>query len=406
MSNERVVIVEHLYKKFCSDLKRSMVYGVQDIFKEWLGVSTKRGILRQSEFWALDDVSFELKRGETVGIIGKNGAGKSTLLRLINGIYPPDKGRIEVHGRMAAMIALGAGFHPHLSGRENIFLNGTILGMSKKEIQSKLDAIIDFAEIGDFIDAPVASYSSGMYVRLGFAIATHSPIDILLADEVLAVGDLAFKVKSFDRIGELRKKGVATLLVSHDMAQISIFCNRVLLMDHGKVIYFGDVDKGIELYLSDFLQSLETERLIEKPAMGNDDFIVHDVRFTPELSNGQIYMKKGQPLSLTIEYTAKRDLPDVSVNITFELPIPTSNPFFQATNDSFNKKINLDSGRGTLVTTVKNINLNNFKLYMNFSVWLDNHKTIALWWKRVPVFVVGDSLSSGFAFFDVEYEMQ
>lgn len=403
MSSEYVIRVDHLYKKFTKDLRRSMVYGVKDIIKDWAGLPTDRSALRPSEAWALQDINFELKRGETIGIIGRNGAGKSTLLRLLNGIYPPDRGRIEVRGRIAAMIALGAGFHPHLTGRENIFLSGSVLGMSKSEVQSKLDSIIDFADIEDFIDSPVASYSSGMYVRLGFAIATHAPIEILLADEVLAVGDLAFKVKSFNRIGELRKQGISTLLVSHDMTQVSMFCNQVLLMDRGKTHYLGEVEKGIELYLRDFLHSLESMGVIEKPVMGTEDFIVHEVRFNPGLVDNQVNMQKGQPLEISIDYSATRDLQDVVVNTMFELPIPTASPFFQATNNSFKKKIHLKQGRGTLKFIIKNINLNNFKLYMNFSVWLDNQKSVALWWKRVPIHVTGDSMSSGFAFFDVEY---
>lgn len=403
MSSEYVIRVEHLYKKFTKDLRRSMIYGVKDIIRDWVGIPTDRSFLRPSEMWALEDINFELKSGETIGIIGRNGAGKSTLLRLLNGIYPPDKGRIEVRGKIAAMIALGAGFHPHLTGRENIFLSGSVLGMSKSEVQSKLDAIIDFAEIEDFIDSPVATYSSGMYVRLGFAIATHAPIEILLADEVLAVGDLAFKVKSFNRIGELRKQGISTLLVSHDMTQVSMFCNQVLLMDRGKAHYLGEVERGIELYLQNFLHSLESSGVIEKPVRGTEDFIVHDIRFTPEIKDNKIHIQKGQSLRVSIEYTATRDLQDVVVNTAFELPIPTSSPFFQATNNSFKQKINLKRGHGKLTFIIKNINLNNFKTFMNFSVWLDNQKSVALWWKHVPIYVTGDSLSSGFAFFDIEY---
>lgn len=406
MSSEYVIRVDHLYKKFTKDLRRSMVYGVKDIIKDWVGLPTDRSALRPSEAWALQDINFELKRGETIGIIGRNGAGKSTLLRLLNGIYPPDKGRIEVRGRIAAMIALGAGFHPHLTGRENIFLSGSVLGMSKSEVQSKLDSIIDFADIEDFIDSPVASYSSGMYVRLGFAIATHASIEILLADEVLAVGDLAFRLKSFNRIGELRKQGVSTLFVTHDMTQVSMFCNQVLLMDHGRSYYLGEVEKGIELYLRDFMHGMPSLGIIQKPTTGNEDFLVHDVRFGPNFVDDQIQMQTGQNLDVWVDYSAVRDLPDVIVNFIFELPILTSSPFFQATNNSFKKKINLKRGRGTLKFTIKNINLNNFKMLMNFSIWLDNQKSVALWWKHVPVSVEGDSMSSGFAFFEVDYSFE
>lgn len=400
-----MIIVDHLYKKFCRDLKRSMVYGVQDVFRDWMGISSNRSVLRQSEFWALEDVSFELKRGETIGIIGRNGAGKSTLLRLINGIYPPDKGRIEVRGRIAAMIAMGAGFHPHLTGRENIFLSGTILGMNKREIQTKLDAIIDFADIEDFINAPVASYSSGMYVRLGFAIATHAPIEVLLADEVLAVGDINFKIKSWNKIGELRSQGVSTILVTHDMSSLSIWCNQGLLLDHGRVRYYGDVDKCAEIYLRDFVEGLDSAGVIQKEVTGTDEFIVHAVRFKPELQNNQIELACGQDLTVTVDYTALREFPDILINISAFLPIPTSQPFLQATNTGSARKIDVKSGKGSLRFKIRNLNLNNFKLYLGFSIVVDNMSIHVFRWKRIPVIMFGNPTSSGIAHFDIEYQI-
>jgi len=243
-----VLRVEHLSKKFCRTIKRSMYYGTIDIIRSMMGIKYDTGKLRKDEFWALDDVSFELKKGETFGIIGENGSGKSTLLRLITGIFPPDKGRILIKGKVGSLIAVGAGFHPHMSGRENIFLNGTILGMSKNDINSKINDIIDFAEIGDFIDAPVSTYSSGMGVKLGFAIAVHSQPDILLVDEILSVGDISFRNKSMRKMNEYRRKANALIFVSHNLEQIRVLCDRVIVMSKGKIIFDGPTYQGIIKY--------------------------------------------------------------------------------------------------------------------------------------------------------------
>jgi lipopolysaccharide transport system ATP-binding protein len=191
MSQELLIKVEAVKKKFCRSLRRSLQYGMQDIAADLMGLRMSPK-LRRGEFYAVNGVSFELRRQECLGIIGKNGAGKTTLLKMLNGLIKPDDGAITIRGRVGALIALGAGFNPLLSGRENIYVNGAILGMNKAEINAKRESIIDFAEIGDFIDAPVQSYSSGMVVRLGFAIAIHCHPDSLLLDEVLAVGDTAF----------------------------------------------------------------------------------------------------------------------------------------------------------------------------------------------------------------------
>jgi len=248
MEQNTVLKVENLSKKFCRTLKRSLFYGTIDIARSMIGINYDTGNLRKAEFWALDDVSFDLKKGETLGIIGVNGSGKTTLLRLITGIFPPDKGRIIYRGRIGALIAVGAGFHPHMTGRENIYLNGTILGMTKKEIDSKIDEIVEFADIGDSLEAPVSTYSSGMTVRLGFSIAVHCDPDILLVDEVLAVGDLGFRNKSMRRMNEFRKKAKALIFVSHQLEQIKVLCDRIIVMDKGKIVFNGNTDEGIIKY--------------------------------------------------------------------------------------------------------------------------------------------------------------
>jgi ABC-type polysaccharide/polyol phosphate transport system ATPase subunit len=201
------------------------------------------GVERQTDFWALRDVSFQLKRGEALGIIGHNGAGKSTILKLLMRITVPTAGEITIRGRLAALIELSSGFHWELTGRENIYLNGVTMGMSRNEVADKLASIIDFSGVGDFIDVPVKRYSSGMNLRLGFSIAAHLNSDILLLDEVLAVGDVAFQAKCLARIQELRKAGRSIIFISHDLAAVERLCDRTLLLSHGRVVCEGKPQK-------------------------------------------------------------------------------------------------------------------------------------------------------------------
>jgi ABC-type polysaccharide/polyol phosphate transport system ATPase subunit len=202
------------------------------------------------DFWAVRDVTFDVPRGETLGIIGPNGAGKSTVLKLLSRITAPTRGTITLHGRVAALIEVGSGFHPELTGLENVFLSGSILGMKRREIAAKLDRIIEFSGVGSFVDVPVKWYSSGMYVRLGFSIAAHLEADILLVDEVLAVGDAAFQLQCYERIGELRRSGTTMLFISHDLASVDRLCDRVLLMNAGTLAAVGSPRDVIRAYES------------------------------------------------------------------------------------------------------------------------------------------------------------
>jgi lipopolysaccharide transport system ATP-binding protein len=255
-----MVTVEGVSKKFCRSLKKSLWYGLQDMISEIVPLGARArsadrpgatqaeaSELRQGEFWAVNGISFELRRGECLGLIGRNGAGKTTLLRMLNGLIKPDVGRIEMRGRVGALIALGAGFNPILSGRENVYVNGSILGLTRTEIDAKIEEIIDFADIRDFIDAPVQSYSSGMQVRLGFAVATAMQPDVLILDEVLAVGDAAFRNKCYRRIADLRKKA-AVIFVTHNMEQVARVCDKSLVMAKGRIVCLGDVNEGIAAY--------------------------------------------------------------------------------------------------------------------------------------------------------------
>lgn len=231
--SDTLVQCENIGKKFCRDLKRSLWYGVRDSAAALLGANRENDTLRRGEFWAAKEISFELKRGECVGLIGHNGAGKTTLLKILSGLIRPDTGRAVMRGRVGALIALGAGFNPVLTGRENIYVNGSILGLSKNRISQQLDHIVDFADLEEAIDAPVRTYSSGMQVRLGFSIAAIllQP-DILILDEVLAVGDSDFQIKCANQVRKLRADA-AVVFVSHNMQMVSAFCQRVKLMSRG-----------------------------------------------------------------------------------------------------------------------------------------------------------------------------
>ncbi|WP_300682145.1 ABC transporter ATP-binding protein [Nocardioides sp.] len=213
-------------------------------FKQ-MTVAMLRGQQISDTFTAVNDVSFEIEQGESVGLMGLNGSGKSTLLKLINGTMRPDSGEVLTRGRIAGLIATGAGFHPQLSGRENIFLNAAIMGMSQKETQRKLEQIVEFADIGKFIDAPVGTYSSGMNSRLGFSVAVHVDGDIFLADEVLAVGDKPFKKKCLAKMEEIRNSGVTLVYVSHAAASVARMCDRVIVLEKGVMGYDGPTEGGI-----------------------------------------------------------------------------------------------------------------------------------------------------------------
>jgi ABC-type polysaccharide/polyol phosphate transport system ATPase subunit len=213
------------------------------------------------DFDAVKNASFEVKRGEMVGLIGRNGSGKSTLLKIIAGVYRPTTGRVEVNGTIAPLLELGAGFHSELTGRENILLNGLLLGFSKREMQKREQSIIDFAEIGEFIDAPVKQYSSGMYTRLAFAVATSVNPDILIMDEILAVGDIGFQQKCFDRLQQFRKSGKTILLVTHSMQQVVEYCHRAILLSQGRVMADGHPSEVTQLYRASV--GAETPELID-----------------------------------------------------------------------------------------------------------------------------------------------
>ena len=259
--------IENLSKKYIIGHQRQERYtALRDVMMHKLRgigqrlrhpLSPNKEVTSLEEFWALKDINLEIKQGDRVGIIGRNGAGKSTLLKILSRITEPTTGRITINGRVASLLEVGTGFHPELTGRENIFLNGAILGMSRADIKKNFDEIVAFAEVEKFLDTPVKRYSSGMYVRLAFAVAAHLEPDILLVDEVLAVGDAAFQKKCLGKMGDVSKEGRTIFFVSHNMGAVESLCNQALLMDDGRVVLSGETHNIVSSYLAKNYQQNE-----------------------------------------------------------------------------------------------------------------------------------------------------
>ncbi len=315
MESGIAITVENVSKKYCKSLKKSVLYGMADISRNMVGLSSHSERLRSSEFWALNDISFKVKRGEMLGLVGRNGSGKTTMLKLLSGILWPDRGRLTIEGRVGALIALGAGFHPQLTGRENISLNGAILGMSRMEIIRKFDSIVDFADIGDFLDSPVKYYSSGMYVRLGFAIAIHCQPDILLIDEVLSVGDVNFQSKCIKRMKDLERDGVTRIFVSHYLSSVQLLCKNTVYLQDGKIKYFGETNDVLNEFRKDMLEADTTD--VDRGRFGTKEIEILKVEFLDEESIERKMFKRGGKLRLRICFVAKKPISDPEFSIGF-----------------------------------------------------------------------------------------
>lgn len=241
---------------------------------------------RRTHIWALRHVDLDVDAGESLGVIGRNGSGKSTMFRMLAGVTSPTEGVVRVRGRVAPLIAVGVGFHPELSGRENVYVNGTILGLQPREIDRRMDSIVDFADIGEFLDTPVKFYSSGMFVRLGFSVAVAADPEVLLVDEVLAVGDLAFQQKCFERMEEIRQTGATVLVVSHNMNAIRRLCTRTLVLDKGVQLFVGDTNEAISLYHEQMDKPLESEPGSGSPGFRDFAMMDGDGRPTAHVRSG------------------------------------------------------------------------------------------------------------------------
>jgi len=309
---------------------------------------------RREDFWALRDVSFEVQRAEALGIIGHNGAGKSTILKLLSRITTPTTGDIMINGRLSALIEVGSGFHPELTGRENVYLNGSILGMTRREINKKLDSIVEFAELRQFIDTPVKRYSSGMYVRLGFSIAAHLDPDVLLLDEVLAVGDASFQRKCIQRITELKKNGTTIVFISHDLRAVQQLCDRVILLKKGQIEADGDPAETIGLY-----QSLSGQ--LGGPGAGSwgreltGEAVVTSLTFYDENDNECLTFETSKPMKAVLNYRVDKPLTDVIFEVQFYSQEGRLCSFFSS--ETLGRLIDVEPGEGSIVFDCSSVGL-------------------------------------------------
>ncbi|MCK5021953.1 MAG: ABC transporter ATP-binding protein [Candidatus Pacebacteria bacterium] len=323
------------------------------------------GRIEKEEFWALKDIDLTIKKGEVIGIIGSNGAGKSTLLKLLSRITPPTTGEIKISGRIASLLEVGTGFHPELTGRENIFLNGAILGMTKKEIVERFDDIVEFSGVEQFIDTPVKRYSSGMYVRLAFAVAAHMEPDILVVDEVLAVGDAEFQKKSLGKLDAVSKAENRTILfVSHNMAAIQKLCKRCILLEGGKIKMVGETKKIIDFYLhrQDKISKLPLEERNDRKGSGN-------VRFTKcELLTP---IPENNTLKLKLSYKNKTENTYTDVKISLSIKDSNKEHITNITNNVLNQRIDIQKGRGDIYIEIMNFNLESGKYMLSLFIATD-----------------------------------
>ena len=395
MSNT-VIRVENLSKKYVlghqkqgryTTLRERITDGAKSLSRKLLTSSGKKIYDATSkEFWALKDVDFEIKQGEVVGIVGRNGAGKSTLLKILSRITEPTKGRIAIKGRVASLLEVGTGFHPELTGRENIYLNGAILGMSKTEIKKKFDEIVTFAEVEKFLDTPVKRYSSGMYVRLAFAVAAHLEPEILIVDEVLAVGDAQFQKKCLGKMQDVaHNQGRTVLFVSHNMNAIQRLCSQCVMLEHGKLVDYGNTTSIVVRYMSgSAYRALPTEWIdvshVSRTGTGETRFVAVQYSSLNEAAEFQPYSNGSLDLFLDIASDALRAVSSMAV-ILFDR---AGTKLINADTIALGKVITLQKGRNIVRLKIEN-------LYLNPGIYV-----LGLWLANPQVDVVFDYIESAF----------
>lgn len=315
--NKDIVIdVKNLSKKYCRQLKRSLWYGVGDLFRE-MTCRPRELKLRNSEFLAVRNATFQVRKGECVALLGPNGAGKSTLMKMLTGLIKPDNGRIRMRGRVGALIELGTGFNPILSGRENVFINGSILGFKKEEIIDRFDDIVAFSEIEDFIDAPIRMYSSGMRARLGFAVAAFLNPQVLLLDEVLAVGDIGFRFKCFTHMRERIKSGMSIIIVSHAVGQLNKVATRSLVMNKRQIIFDGEFPEGLSLYEKLLIKDPEKATKGKTPKF---DTMIEHAETLNDKNELCSEFKTGDTIRVRVHIRSKVDIQGARVRLIIESP--------------------------------------------------------------------------------------
>ncbi len=359
-------LIKHLKNSSGSGLRHVLDDAVNGFFRKISGKGNIEEQYTREIFWALKDISLEINQGDRVGIIGRNGAGKSTLLKILSRITEPTAGIARINGRVASLLEVGTGFHPELSGRENIFLNGAILGMTRKEIKSKFDEIVAFSEVDKFLDTPVKRYSSGMYVRLAFAVAAHLESEILIIDEVLAVGDMQFQKKCLEKMEDVGKSGRTVLFVSHNMGAISEFCKRVIHLEKGHIIKVGETRDIIQTYLSSNqfegnvdLSDWHVDRL------GNGSMKIKSIRTINITGEVSTVYRHNEPMSLELIVSSEKNR-DIHLGVSIRDSL--GNLIVHPNNIDDKMVLRLVQGENEIVMNISATGLNNGIYYI--SVWL------------------------------------
>src|SRR5450432_4109797 len=322
-----IISIEHVSKKFiisydAPERYKSLRDTMANKVKNMMGRGKKKPSVANEEFYALQDINVDVYPGDRLGIIGRNGAGKSTLLKILSRITEPSSGSIRIRGRVASLLEVGTGFHPELTGRENIFLNGAILGMGRAEIRKKFDEIVDFAEIEKFLDTPVKRYSSGMYVRLAFAVAAHLEPEILIVDEVLAVGDAEFQKKCIGKMKDVSEGGRTVLFVSHNTVAINSLCSKGILLKNGKITASGDINKVVNDYQLLFSPTSKTVFEAGNKSSGNEKIHLNSIELENGNNQGGFFIN--EPLVIKVSFTNKEILSPISINLFFNAPDGTN----------------------------------------------------------------------------------
>ncbi|MBD2260780.1 ABC transporter ATP-binding protein [Pseudanabaena sp. FACHB-2040] len=380
--SDTVIRVENLGKKYVLGQQQQGAYrytALRDVISDRIK-SLRRSFRKprqhqpketQEDFWALKDVSFEVKQGEVIGIIGRNGAGKSTLLKILSRITEPTKGRIHLKGRVASLLEVGTGFHPELTGRENIFLNGAILGMSKAEINRKFDEIVEFAEISQFLDTPVKRYSSGMYVRLAFAVAAHLEPEILVIDEVLAVGDANFQKKCLGKMGDIAKQdGRTVLFVSHNMAAVENLCQKGLYLQKGSVQFIGDKSDAITKYIASSCET-QTSLADRKDRQGSGEITVVGFAIKDIEGNSLEVVRSGQDIDIYLYYESRSSARFNRVITSLAVKTQLDSPVFLQHNRLTQKEFGILPQRGAFVCRINRLPLSSSSYLVTYSLIVD-----------------------------------
>lgn len=376
----KIIEVKNLSKRYTIGKEKKMYNSLRDDLVNFVRHPLKSIFESNESFWSLKNITFSVEKGETLGIIGSNGAGKSTLLKILSRITSPSKGEIRLCGRVGSLLEVGTGFHPELTGRENIYLNGSVMGLTRKEINNKFSSIVEFSGTEKFLDTPIKHYSSGMFTRLAFSVAAHLEPEILIVDEVLSVGDLSFQKKAMERINEIGKEGKTVIFVSHNMEAISTICKKVLWIEKGEAVEFGEANKVISSYILNSRKNSLNSKTISDPThygrnLGYDLFKFTKISVRSKKRNKEIIFK--EPFEIKIEGIANKNVEEFMVGVTMATPTGVGIFNSYSVDDGLRTKYK----RGTITFTINfdpnlllpgSYILELFAVGTGISLWLPN----------------------------------